>query len=122
MTHELKWTGRTDRLVFYAFDLLYLDSYDLRPSSLIARKTALAALVVAPSIVRYSEHFEEDGNRLFQHACRFGLEGVISKVRSAPYRSGRTKDWIKSKCTNRQEFVVAGYAIDRLQHRNWLGS
>jgi bifunctional non-homologous end joining protein LigD len=67
-------TGRTDRLVFYAFDLLYLDGYDLRPSPLIARKTALAALVVAPSIVRYSEHFEEDGNHLFQHACRLGLK------------------------------------------------
>jgi ATP-dependent DNA ligase len=66
-------------------------------------------LVVAPSIVRYSEHFDEDGNRLFQHVCRLGLEGVISKVRNAPYRSGRSKDWIKAKCANRQEFVVAGY-------------
>jgi bifunctional non-homologous end joining protein LigD len=102
-------SGRTDRLVFYAFDLLYLDGYDLRSSPLVARKTALAALVVAPSIVRFSEHFEEDGSRLFQHACRLGLEGVISKVRNAPYRSGRTKDWIKAKCANRQEFVIAGY-------------
>ena len=102
-------TGRTHRLVFYAFDLLYLDGYDLRPAPLIGRKTALAAILGAPGNVRYSEHFDEDGQRLLHHVCRLGLEGVVSKLRDAPYRSGRVKDWIKSKCTERQEFVVAGY-------------
>ena len=102
-------TGNNDRLAFYAFDLLYLDGYDLQPSPLIERKTALAALAAAPSVVRFSEHFDEYGPRLLQHACRLGLEGVVSKVRDGPYRSGRSKDWIKSKCSNRQELVVAGY-------------
>ena len=102
-------TGRTDKLVFYAFDLLYLDRYDLRSSPLVARKAALEAIIIAPGMVRYSEHCEEDGERLFRHACRLGLEGVISKVRNAPYRSGRSKEWTKSKCANRQEFVVTGY-------------
>ena len=77
-------TGRTDRLVFYAFDLLYLDGYDLRPAPLVARKAALEAIVIGPGAIRYSEHFEEDDERLFRHACRLGLEGVVSKVRNAP--------------------------------------
>ena len=102
-------TGRTDRLVLYAFDLLYLNGYDLRAVPLIGRKTVLEALIGAQGNVRYSEHFEENGQRLLQHVCRLGLEGVVSKLRDAPYRSGRVKDWIKSKCSERQEFVVAGY-------------
>jgi bifunctional non-homologous end joining protein LigD len=84
-------TGRTDQLIFYAFDLLYLDGYDLRRAPLIERKAALAEIIGAPGIVRYSEHFEEDGPRLLGHACRLGLEGVVSKVRDAPYRSGRAR-------------------------------
>ena len=102
-------TGRTERLKFYGFDLLYLDGYDLRRAPLIERKAALAAIIGAAGVVRYSEHFEENGERLLRHACRLGLEGVVSKLRDAPYRSGRGKEWTKSKCSNRQEFVVAGY-------------
>jgi bifunctional non-homologous end joining protein LigD len=101
-------TGRTDRLIFYAFDLLYLDGYDLRAVTLVGRKTVLAALIAPSGMVRYSEHFEGDGKQVFSHVCRLGLEGVVSKL-DAPYRSGRSKGWIKSKCFNRQEFVVAGY-------------
>ena len=102
--------GRADRLVFYAFDLLYLDGHDLRPVPFIERKAALLALIGgAPPVLRYSEHFEEDGELVLRHACRLGLEGVVSKLRDAPYHSGRGKDWIKSKCSERQEFVVAGY-------------
>jgi bifunctional non-homologous end joining protein LigD len=59
-------------------------------------------------LVRYSEHFE-DGPALWRAACDIGAEGIVSKRRDAPYQSGRTKAWIKSKCTQRQEFVVAGY-------------
>ncbi len=102
-------TGRTERLAFYAFDLLYLDGRDLRRAPLIERKAALTAIIGAAGIVRVSEHFEENGERLLWHACRLGLEGVVSKLRDAPYRSGRGKEWTKSKCSNRQEFVVAGY-------------
>ena len=77
-------TGRTDQLVFYAFDILYLNGYDLRRASLIERKAALAEIIGAPGVVRYSEHFEADGPRLLSHACRLGLEGVVSKLRDAP--------------------------------------
>lgn len=102
--------GRSDRLVFYAFDLLYHDGLDLRASRLAERKAVLAALMrSAPGVLRYSEHFDEDGEIVLRHACRLSLEGVVSKDRDAPYRSGRGKEWIKSKCSERQEFVVAGY-------------
>jgi bifunctional non-homologous end joining protein LigD len=100
--------GGKGQYVFYAFDLLYLDGRDLRELSLIESKAALAKLIPAPDVVRYSEHFE-DGAALFQQACAIGLEGIISKKRSAPYRSSRGKDWLKVKCSLRQEFVVAGY-------------
>lgn len=114
--------GQADRMVFYAFDLLYLDGYDLRPVPLIERKAALQSLIGnAPSALRYSEHFEEDGELVLRHACRLSLEGVVSKLRDAPYRSGRVKDWIKSKCLERQEFVVAGY-VPSTTARNAIGS
>jgi bifunctional non-homologous end joining protein LigD len=105
-------SGRTDRLNFYAFDLLYLEGLDLRQMPLIERKAALQALIEgAPAVLRFSAHFEEDGERLLRHVCQLGLEGVVSKRRDAPYRSGRGKDWIKCKCSNRQELVVTGYVL-----------
>lgn len=102
--------GRSDRFTFYVFDLLHVDGYDIRQLPLIKRKDVLARVVEgAPQAIRYSAHFEEEGSLVFQHACRLSLEGVISKQKDAPYRSGRTKAWVKSKCSERQEFVVAGY-------------
>lgn len=102
--------GRTDRFVLYLFDLLFLDGYDLRPAPLIERKTALEMLLQeAPSPLRYSEHFEEDGEQVLRHACLLSLEGIVSKDRNAAYRSGRGKEWMKAKCALRQEFVIAGF-------------
>jgi bifunctional non-homologous end joining protein LigD len=115
-------TGRADRLVFYAFDLLRLDGNDLRTAPLVERKTALEALLRgAPETLKYSEHFEENGELVLRHACRLSLEGVVSKDGSAPYRSGRGNDWIKSKCSERQEFVVAGY-VPSTTSRGAIGS
>ena len=102
--------GRTDRFRCYFFDLLYLDGEDLRPEPLVARKQRLAALLQgAPEPLRLSEHFDEDGEVMLRHACRLSLEGLVSKQRDAGYPVGRTRSWIKSKCSDRQEFVVAGY-------------
>ncbi|MCU4178190.1 DNA ligase D [Bosea sp. BH3] len=104
--------GKASGLVYFAFDLLHLDGEDLRSEPLIARKERLEALlqtVPAEGPLRYSEHFIEPGQTMLSHACRMGLEGVISKRADAPYRSGRGRSWIKSKCTQRQEFVIAGY-------------
>lgn len=114
--------GRTDGFMFYAFDLLHLDGYDLTPAKLIDRKAALAALVGdGVGLIRVSEHFEENGGLVLRHACRLSLEGVVSKERDAPYRSGRSRMWIKSKCSHRQEFVVSGY-VPSSTSANAIGS
>jgi bifunctional non-homologous end joining protein LigD len=112
LQQELK-TGRQDRLVFYVFDLLHLDDANLRRLPLTERKDTLAELLArAPQggPLRLSESIDETGSVLLKHACRMHLEGIISKRSDAPYRSGRGHDWIKVKCTDRQEFVVAGFA------------
>ena len=83
-----------------------------RSDPLLDRKERLRDLVADlddQGPVRFSEHFEETGTVMLAHACRMGLEGVVSKRADAPYRSGRGFDWIKSKCTTRQEFVILGY-------------
>lgn len=103
--------GRSDRFSFYAFDIVHLDGYDLRPAKLVDRKTALRAVVPETGIIRFSEHFDDDGSLVLGHACRLSLEGVVSKERDSPYRSGRGKGWIKSKCSKRQEFVIGGYQL-----------
>ncbi|NEX45907.1 DNA ligase D [Pseudotabrizicola algicola] len=102
--------GRDDRFVFYAFDLLHLDGHDLRPLPLLERKERLEhVLAAAQGPLRYSSHFEESGATVLRHACRLSLEGIVSKLADSPYRSGRGKSWIKSKCSARQEFVIGGY-------------
>ena len=73
---------------FLRLRYLYLDGYDLRRAPLIERKTALAGVIGTAGTVRDSEHFEDDGPRLLQHACRLGLEGVVSKLREAPLPVG----------------------------------
>jgi bifunctional non-homologous end joining protein LigD len=105
-------SGSKDRLLYYVFDLLYCNGVDLRNVPLIERKALLQRILetIPPDAnVRYSEHFEEDGATMLAHACRMGLEGIISKRRNEPYRSGRGEHWIKSKCVERQEFVILGY-------------
>jgi DNA ligase D len=99
------------RMVYYVFDLLHLDGDDLTGSPQGERKQRLAELLGdgQEGPLRYSEHFQESGQTMLTHACRMGLEGVVSKRVDAPYRSGRSLEWIKSKCTLRQEFVIGGY-------------
>ena len=101
--------GRTDGLFFYAFDLLHLDGWDLRPCRLDARKAALAGLSIWNDLLRYSDHVAGDAAPVRREACAMGLEGVIAKRADAPYRAGRGADWLKLKCQNREEFVVVGW-------------
>ncbi len=111
LQQDLK-AGRHDRMVLYVFDLLHRDGVDLRPQPLQARKAALAELLEgapAKGAIRLSELIDETGSVLLKHACRMNLEGIISKLEDAPYRSGRSRDWLKTKCSDRQEFVVAGF-------------
>ncbi len=104
--------GRSDRFVYWVFDLLHLDGRDLMDEPLVERKGALERLLRTngrSGPIRYTPHFDEDGKVILKHACKMELEGVVSKRRDAPYRSGRSDNFIKSKCHNSQEFVVAGY-------------
>ncbi|MFZ1885123.1 MAG: DNA ligase D [Rhodoplanes sp.] len=106
--------GRAGSFIYYVFDLLHLDGRDLAAETLIERKAQLEALLAeGPSnpVLRMSEHLRERGSVVFDHACRMGLEGIVSKKIDAPYRSGRTRDWMKSKCSARQEFVVGGFTL-----------
>ncbi len=104
--------GNGDRLAYYAFDLLHLNGRDLTPEPLTVRKAALKRLLKPAGgngRIRFAEHFDENGPLIFKHACEMALEGVVSKQRDAPYRSGRSENFIKTKCHNAQEFVVAGF-------------
>jgi bifunctional non-homologous end joining protein LigD len=103
--------GRTDRLVFFAFDLLYLDGLDLRAVPLLERKRVLSILMQSTKEpLRYSEHFEADAKKLYEDACKLGLEGIVSKRADAPYRSGRSLNWTKVTCRNRDTFYAIGIA------------
>jgi bifunctional non-homologous end joining protein LigD len=114
--------GKTRGLIYYAFDLLHLDGFDLKSVPLVERKQLLGALIAAGGgPLRFSEHFDENGDLMLQHVCRLGAEGIVSKRRDGLYRSGRTTDWTKAKCTNRQEFVVLGY-VPSTTTRKAIGS
>jgi bifunctional non-homologous end joining protein LigD len=114
--------GRTDRFVYYAFDLLYLNGYDLRAAPLIARKERLAKIIPQQTgALRFSAHFEDDGELILRHICRLSLEGIVSKLKDSPYRSGRGRNWLKVKCSNRQEFVIGGY-VDSAAASKAVGS
>ena len=109
LQNELK--GRSTRIVFVAFDLLYLNGYDLRKLPLIERKAHLKKIVDGTDL-QFSESFEVDGPDMFSHACKVGLEGVVSKVRDSRYSSGRGNDWVKKTCAQRETLTIAGFALD----------
>ena len=101
--------GVDKRLLFYVFDLLHLNGWDLRGSALRDRKQALAALSDWQGTLRYSDHFEGQTAAMRRQACGMGLEGIICKQADAPYRAGRSKAWLKVKCKGREEFIVLGF-------------
>jgi len=106
-------SGRQDRMRYHVFDLIYCDGYDLTRATLVERKSLLAQVLAnlpGGSPIHFSEHLDTDGPTMFEHAGRLGLEGIVSKRRDLPYRSGRSEDWLKSKCVERQELVVLGYS------------
>jgi bifunctional non-homologous end joining protein LigD len=89
------------RLLYYAFDILYLDGQDLRAAPLIERKPLLETLLDNTrglQLIRYVEHLEGDGALILEHVCRLDLEGLVSKRADSPYRSGKRSEWIKAKC------------------------
>jgi bifunctional non-homologous end joining protein LigD len=96
-------------VLYYAFDLLYLDGYDWRRIALEERKRKLASMVVAGDAVRYSDHYEERGKALFEISRKKGLEGIVAKRRVSCYEERRSGDWLKIKIRHRIEAVIGGY-------------
>jgi bifunctional non-homologous end joining protein LigD len=109
LQNELK--GRSKKIVTVAFDLLYLNGYDLRKLPLSDRK-ALLPKTIAKTGIQFSESFEIDGREMYKHACKTGLEGVVSKIRDSRYVSGRVNDWVKKTCAQRETLPIAGFALD----------
>ena len=107
----------SDRLRYHAFDLLYLDGYDLRAAPLEQRKALLKRVLTdAPGTFAFVEHIEADGDDIFRNACRMGLEGLIAKRLDAPYRSGRQESWIKLKCKKSDTFPIVTF-VEKLGAR-----
>src|SRR3979411_1947056 len=117
--------GKTDALIFYAFDLLFHDREDLRPLPLVERKARLKQMLEARPkgkgrSIRYVEHFETGGDALLKSACKLSLEGIISKKLGAPYRSGRSEDWTKAKCRAGHEVVLGGWKTTNGKFRSLM--
>ncbi|HLH05837.1 MAG TPA: non-homologous end-joining DNA ligase [Terriglobales bacterium] len=104
---------RTIPVVYYAFDLLYAEGYDLMRVDLEQRKQALAAMLKTDALIRYSDHFVGEGNNLYRAAQERGLEGIVAKRRNSCYTQKRSREWLKMKITRRQECVIGGYTEPR---------
>jgi bifunctional non-homologous end joining protein LigD len=102
--------GSSDSLVLYAFDLIFLNGYDLRKAPLVTRKAELASLIKGSAIL-LSEGFEVPGTKMLESVCAMGLEGVVSKRRDSRYQSDRTDAWVKTTCRQRETLPIIGYAM-----------
>lgn len=115
-------SGRHERIVFVAFDLLYHDGKSFIDAPLTERKALLETLLKdAEAPLRFSAHLDIHDGNLLQHACRLGLEGIVSKRSDSRYPSGRSELWIKAKCILRQEFIILGY-VPSMALRGSVGS
>ncbi|WP_027556738.1 DNA ligase D [Bradyrhizobium sp. Cp5.3] len=116
--------GKTEDLIFFAFDLLFAEGLDLRRLPLGERKARLKELLEArrkkSSQIRFVEHFESGGDAVLQSACKLELEGVVSKKLDAPYRSGRTESWTKAKCRAGHEVVIGGWKTTNGKFRSLM--
>ena len=114
LSSAMRW--RPDSVILYAFDLMHLSGKDLRQQPLSERRARLKALLGGSdeeSRIQFSEEFDGEGEALFQACAQHGLEGIVSKHALAPYSSGRTKTWLKTKCFTESTFVVVGTDRDR---------
>jgi bifunctional non-homologous end joining protein LigD len=98
------------RLAYHAFDLLYLDGYDLRGAPYVERKRLLKSILDGmPATISYVDYLEADGDIVFEHACKLGAEGIVAKRKDAPYRPGRQDVWFKLKCTKSDDFPIVAF-------------
>ena len=100
-------------VLYYIFDVLWSDGRDVRPLPLRERKTILRDLLTFTGPLRFTEHKDTEGEAYFRQACASGWEGLIAKRADAPYRAGRSRDWLKFKCESGQEFVIGGFTDPR---------
>jgi bifunctional non-homologous end joining protein LigD len=108
-------------VTYYAFDLLYLDGFDLRRVGLEQRKQLLRDRIKPSESIHYSDHYVEKGLELFEAAKQRGLEGIVAKKRSSTYEEKRSGHWLKIKITQRQECVIGGYT-DPEGSREYFGA
>src|SRR5450756_408739 len=114
---------KADGLIFFAFDLLFIEGDDLRELPLRERKARLKTLLAKsklPPTLRYVDHFETAGDAVLKSACQMHLEGIVSKRLAAPYKSGRGKDWTKAKCRGGHEVVIGGWSSEGGRLRSLL--
>ena len=113
LSSAMRW--RPDSVILYAFDLMHLNGRDLRRQPLLERRALLKAILGRDeeSRIQFSEEFGGDGDALFNACAHHGLEGLVSKHVLAPYSSGRSKTWLKTKCFTESTFVVVGTDRDR---------
>jgi bifunctional non-homologous end joining protein LigD len=107
-------SGEQSELIYYVFDLPYCEGFDLRSCTLLDRKQILGKIMrrLSPDnlgTLRYSEHLTGDGPEVLKSACEHHLEGIVSKQADSTYSSSRSQAWLKTKCLQRQEFVIGGY-------------
>jgi bifunctional non-homologous end joining protein LigD len=96
--NRVRYSGHDESIFLYAFDLIELNGHDLRRYPLEGRKAKLEMMLAKVGIgIRFNEHMDGDGETVFRHACKLGLEGIVSKRKDSPYRSGRSPDWLKMK-------------------------
>jgi bifunctional non-homologous end joining protein LigD len=96
--NRVRYRHHDEDIFLYAFDLIELNGDDLRPDPLEGRKVRLEMILTkAGPGIRFNEHMEVDGETVFRHACKLGLEGIVSKRKDSAYRSGRSADWLKMK-------------------------
>jgi bifunctional non-homologous end joining protein LigD len=105
--------GNDSKIVYYVFDAPYLDSKDLRPLPLLDRKKRLEESLQGNTTIRFSSHLAADPDEALEHACKLKLEGLVAKRADGVYVSGRSRDWLKLKCRQRQDFVIGGYSAPR---------
>ena len=121
-SHGRRVAGRADvPIAYYVFDLIYVDGYDLHRVSLEGRKKALQEIVVSNDMIRFSDHYLEQGVPLFEAAKRQGLEGILAKRRTSCYEERRSHEWLKIKITQTVDCVVGGYT-DPEGSRQYFGS
>ncbi len=118
---EIERLAAKTRLVYYVFDLLYLDGVDLTGCAVVDRKARLAAILKSAKNVRYSDHIIEHGRELYQEIARVPLEGMIAKRLDSVYVQKRSRDWLKVKTVQESEVVIGGYTEPR-HSRSYFGA